>query len=70
VIKISEKILIALGGNAILKHTEEGTAEQQFKNIRKNCKSLRYIKPRAWYHSSGAIHPASQEGRLTFPPYP
>jgi carbamate kinase len=40
VIKISEKILIALGGNAILKHTEEGTAEQQFKNIRKTCKNL------------------------------
>jgi carbamate kinase len=35
-----KNMLISLGGNAILKHTEKGTAEQQFENVKKAC---RYI---------------------------
>jgi carbamate kinase len=31
------KVLVALGGNAILKHTEKGTAEEQLQNIQKAC---------------------------------
>ncbi|HTX61207.1 MAG TPA: carbamate kinase [Methanobacterium sp.] len=33
-------MLVSLGGNAILKHTEKGTAREQFENVRKTC---RYI---------------------------
>ena len=43
--KMSRKVLIALGGNAILKHEERGTAEEQFENVRKTCVHLaRLIK--------------------------
>jgi carbamate kinase len=35
-----KKILVALGGNAILRHKEKGTAEEQFENVRRTCKSL------------------------------
>jgi carbamate kinase len=31
------RVLVALGGNAILKHGEEGTAEEQFANVRSTC---------------------------------
>lgn len=34
------KILVALGGNAILQHGEKGTAEEQLANIRKTCVEL------------------------------
>lgn len=34
------KVLIALGGNAILKHADRGTAEEQFANIRRTSKEL------------------------------
>jgi carbamate kinase len=37
---MSRKVLIALGGNAILKHEEKGTAEEQFENVRKTCVHL------------------------------
>lgn len=33
-------MLISLGGNAILKHTEKGTAKEQFENIRKTCEYI------------------------------
>ncbi len=35
-----KKLLVALGGNAILKHKDRGTAEEQFDNIRTTCKHL------------------------------
>ncbi|MCW3982103.1 MAG: carbamate kinase, partial [Candidatus Bathyarchaeota archaeon] len=42
---MNRKVLIALGGNAILKHEERGTAEEQFENVRKTCVYLaRLIK--------------------------
>ncbi len=28
-------MLVSLGGNAILKHTEKGTAKEQFENVKK-----------------------------------
>ena len=34
------RVLIALGGNAILKHTERGTAEEQMRNVRITTKRL------------------------------
>jgi carbamate kinase len=34
------KVLIALGGNAILQHRERGTAEEQFENVRQSCRQL------------------------------
>ena len=38
-------VLVALGGNAILKYREEGTAEEQLRNIRTSCRTLaRLIK--------------------------
>ena len=33
-------MLISLGGNAILKHTEEGTAKEQFENIKKTSEYI------------------------------
>lgn len=35
-----EKVLVALGGNAILKHKERGTAEEQLENIRTTCREM------------------------------
>ena len=37
---MSRKILVALGGNAILKHGESGTAEEQLENVEKTCEFL------------------------------
>jgi carbamate kinase len=34
------RILVALGGNAILSRESEGTAEEQFDNVRKTCEHL------------------------------
>ncbi len=37
---MSRKVLVALGGNAILKHKEKGTADEQFENVRITCEHL------------------------------
>ncbi len=37
---MKKKVLIALGGNAILKYREKGTAEEQLENVRTTCKYL------------------------------
>ena len=37
---MNKKLLVALGGNAILKHREKGSAEEQFENVRITCKHL------------------------------
>ncbi|MDD1673142.1 MAG: carbamate kinase, partial [Methanomicrobiales archaeon] len=37
---MKKKILVALGGNAILKHREKGTAEEQFYNVHEACSHL------------------------------
>jgi carbamate kinase len=34
---MGKKVVVALGGNAILKHKEEGTAEEQFANVHEAC---------------------------------
>ena len=36
----SSRILVALGGNAILQRAGKGTAEEQFENVRKACRHL------------------------------
>jgi len=36
----AKKILVALGGNAILKHKEKGTAEEQFSNVAETARHL------------------------------
>lgn len=42
---MDKKVLVALGGNAILKHIEKGTVEEQFENVKTTCKHLvRLIK--------------------------
>ena len=41
-------ILIALGGNAIKKADEMGTAEQQFRNVRETCKHILEIIKRGY----------------------
>jgi carbamate kinase len=33
-------VLVALGGNAILKYKEEGTAQEQMRNVRTSCHVL------------------------------
>ena len=35
-----KRMLVALGGNAILKHKEKGTAEEQFENIKRTCRHM------------------------------
>jgi carbamate kinase len=37
---MGKNIVVALGGNAILKHKEEGTAEEQFANVHDACTHL------------------------------
>jgi len=37
---VSRKVLVALGGNAILRRGEKGTAEKQLENIRVTCRHL------------------------------
>lgn len=37
---MNRKVLVALGGNAILRHKEKGTAEEQFENVRRTCEHL------------------------------
>ncbi len=37
---MNRKVLVALGGNAISKHRERGTAEEQFENVQKTCEHL------------------------------
>ena len=38
-----KKILVALGGNAILRHKEKGTAEEQLENIKRTCRHMMRI---------------------------
>lgn len=37
---MGKKVLVALGGNAILRYREKGTAEEQFENVRITCEHL------------------------------
>lgn len=36
----AEEVLVALGGNAILRHREKGTADEQFGHVRETCTHL------------------------------
>ncbi len=35
-----KKMLVAIGGNAILRHKEKGTAEEQFENVERTCRHI------------------------------
>ncbi len=37
---MKKKVLVALGGNAILRHKEKGTAEEQLENVETTCQHL------------------------------
>lgn len=37
---IGKTIVVALGGNAIKKAEEKGTAEEQFRNVRETCRQI------------------------------
>ncbi|MCD6419988.1 MAG: carbamate kinase, partial [Synergistetes bacterium] len=37
---MSKRVVVALGGNAILQPGQEGTAEEQFENVRKTCSQI------------------------------
>ncbi|MDD5419773.1 MAG: carbamate kinase [Methanomicrobiaceae archaeon] len=37
---MADRVLVALGGNAILRHRDTGTAEEQFENVRAACRHL------------------------------
>jgi carbamate kinase len=39
-VTMTKKILVALGGNAILKHREKGTADEQFENVAATARHL------------------------------
>jgi len=47
-IKMGKTIVIALGGNAIKKAEEEGTAEQQLRNVKITCKHILEIIKRGY----------------------
>jgi hypothetical protein len=40
-----EKVCVALGGNAILRYKDKGTAEEQFENVRRTKYLVRMISP-------------------------
>ena len=71
-------ILVALGGNAILRHGESGTAEEQIHNIRLVCRTLAGLVS-AGYHIAithgngpqvGDILLKNEMARQTLPPMP
>ena len=75
---MTEKILVSLGGNAILKHTDKGTAEEQFKNVRETSNIIVELL-RAGHHIAlthgngpqvGDILLSYHLSRETLPPMP
>jgi carbamate kinase len=45
---LAKTIVVALGGNAIKQADEKGTAEEQFRNVSKTCKSVAEIAKRGY----------------------
>jgi carbamate kinase len=45
---MGKRILVALGGNAILRHKEKGTKEEQFENVRETCRHLVALMKRGY----------------------
>jgi carbamate kinase len=74
----SLKILVALGGNAILQHRETGTADEQFSNVRTTSKQLAQLLLRghlvAITHGNGPqvgdILLKNELAKNTLPPMP
>ncbi len=77
-VKTGKRILVALGGNAILRHTETGTAEEQMNNIRGISRLLAQMV-KAGYHIAvthgngpqvGDILLKNELAQATLPPMP
>lgn len=74
----SKKILVALGGNAIKQADERGTAEEQFRNVRKTCEHLVKLLKRGYRlvitHGNGPqvgnLLIQQEEGEKLVPPQP
>lgn len=72
------KVLIALGGNAIKQANEVGTAEEQFRNIRKTCKCIleivklgsKVVITHGNGPQAGNLLIQQEEGRTLVPPQP
>lgn len=71
-------MLVSLGGNAILRHTEKGTAEEQFENVRKTCEYIVELITEGYHialtHGNGPqvgdILLAYDSAKDTLPPMP
>lgn len=73
-----ETILVALGGNAIKRPEERGTAEEQFRNVRETCRQLLEVIRRGYRvvitHGNGPqagnLLIQQEEARRIVPPQP
>lgn len=71
-------IVVALGGNAIKRVDEQGTAEEQFRNVRKTCRQILEIMKRGYRvvitHGNGPqagnLLIQQEEGSKLVPPQP
>lgn len=71
-------MLVSLGGNAILRHTEKGTAEEQFENVKKTCEYIVELITEGYHialtHGNGPqvgdILLAYDSAKDTLPPMP
>ncbi len=76
--KQGTRVLIALGGNAILKHKESGTAEEQIRNIRRVCHLIASLVQSGYHvaitHGNGPqvgdILLKNEMAKKTLPPMP
>ena len=67
--------MVALGGNAILKYKEEGTAEEQLRNVRTSCQVLARLireglshRHHPWERPPGGRHPPAERDGQGGPP--
>lgn len=73
-----KNMLVSLGGNAILKHTEEGTAKEQFENVKKTSSYIAELITEGYHvaltHGNGPqvgdILLAYELAKNTLPPMP
>lgn len=71
-------MLVSLGGNAILRHTEKGTAAEQFENVEKTCEYIVELMGEGYHlaltHGNGPqvgdILLAYEAAKDTLPPMP
>ncbi len=74
----TRNMLVSLGGNAILRHTEKGTAAEQFENVEKTCEYIVKLMGEGYHlaltHGNGPqvgdILLAYEAAKDTLPPMP